>query len=47
MLVKAFLKSYITIFVDYVRGYFSLRLQRFTTMTEVNSGKIIFEKIVT
>lgn len=43
MFVKAFLKSYILFFVDYVTSYFSLRsmrLQRFTTTTLVNTGKI-------
>lgn len=50
MFVNAFLKSNIMIFADCVTGYFSLRsirLQRFTTTTEVNTGKIILEKIVT
>lgn len=50
MFVKAFLKSNRTIFIDCVPGYFrlrSVRLQRFTPMTEIHSGNIIFEKITT
>lgn len=47
MFVEAFLKSYITGFVDYVTGYFSLRLQRLTWMAEVSTGEIIFETVVT
>lgn len=43
------LKFNIATVVDYVTGCFSLRplLQRFTTMTEVHTGKIRFERIVT